>query len=171
MPSAGPEPYSAYLDRFEASLVHPLTQDGFRHWRSLLGERRFPTRADLEPTKIPRNLSQISLIDVVPQPLRFRIRLLGFHNRLHQGVVAEQDLGAVRPEQGRDRILARMDMVVKERRPIRGVYRYRPLSGTGRLIWAEVASCPFSEDGATVTGVVSFGADFDLPPPDLVEWP
>lgn len=164
--------FEQYLDRLDREFLHPLAQDGFRHWRSLLKGRRFPSRADLDPTAIPRNLAQISIVDVVGTPPGFHLRLLGHHNRLLQGVGPGDDIAQVHPSQGRDRILARLSRCVDERRPVRGVYRYAPLRSPGRQIWAEVASCPLSDDQETLAHVVSFGADFERPPVDpMVEWP
>ncbi len=164
--------FDHYLDRLDLEFLHPLARDGFRHWRGLLKGRRFPPRADLDPTAIPRNLAQISIVDVLHDPPGFRLRLLGHHNRLLQGAGPGDDIAQVHPSQGRDRILARLNRCVEERRPIRGVYRYAPLRNPGRLVWAEVASCPLSDDQRTVTHIVSFGADFDRQPAEtMVEWP
>jgi hypothetical protein len=163
--------YLAYLDSLDQAYLHPLAREGFNHWRGLLKGRRFPTRAEVDPTAIPRNLAQISVVDVDADPPGFRLRLLGHHNRLHQGVGPGDDLQAVQPSQGRDRILARLRLCVAEARPIRGVYRYLPLQGPG-AVWAEVATCPLSDDQQAVTHIISFGADFDAPPAaSLVEWP
>lgn len=169
--AAAPADSVAYLDWLDAALINPLAREGFRYWRGLLGDRRFPTKGELEPTQIPRNLNQITLIDVTRDPLRFRVRLLGFHNRQNQGIRAHTDMSEVKPEQGRDRILARLALVVEERRPVRGVYSYKKLAGGGQDAWAEVISCPLSEDGESVTGIVSFGSEFDQPPPGAREWP
>lgn len=163
--------YLAYLDILERSYLHPLAREGYRYWRSLLKGRRFPTRAEVDPTAIPHNLAQISVVDVAAGAPAFRLRLLGHHNRLHQGVKSGDDLQAVQPGQGRDRILARLRLCVEEARPIRGIYRYVPLQAQG-TVWAEVASCPLSDNQQAVTHIVSFGADFAAPPADaLVEWP
>jgi len=164
--------YLSYLDRLDREFLHPLAREGFRHWRGLLRGRRFPSRAELDPTVIPRNLAQISIIDVQGDPPVFRTRLLGHHNRVHQGVGPGDDLAEVRPGQGRDRILARLRLCVEQRRPIRGLYKYVPLKTQGAPVWAEVASCPLSDDSDAVTHIVSFGADFDAPPAGgAAEWP
>lgn len=166
------EAYSAYLDRIAADLKHPLVRDGFSHWRGLLQGRRYPFRNQLDPTSVPRTLSQISLIDVTGEPAGYRVRLIGHHTHLRQGIGQGDDLVSVRPDQGRDRILARIQMVLEQGQPVRGVYRYMPLFGPSTAIWAEVVSCPLTTDGTGISHVVSFGADFDAdPPPDLVEWP
>jgi hypothetical protein len=164
--------YLSYLDGLDQAYLHPLVREGFRYWRGLLRGRRFPSRAEVDPTAIPRNLAQISVVDVAVGPMEFRLRLLGHHNRLHQGVRSGDDLQDVPPAQGRDRILARLRLCVAEARPIRGIYRYVPLRTQGAAVWAEVASCPLSDDHRAVTHIISFGADFDVPPAgDLTEWP
>lgn len=164
--------YLAYLDGLDLAYLHPLAREGYRHWRGLLKGRRFPTRAEVDPTAIPRNLAQISVIDVASGPPGFRLRLLGHHNRLHQGVGPGDAIQDVAASQGRDRILARLRRCADEARPIRGVYRYVSLQPPRAEIWAEVASCPLSDDQQAVTHIISFGADFDAPPgASLVEWP
>jgi hypothetical protein len=49
----------------------------YRYWLALRGERRFPARADIEPTDIPHLLSGIMLLDVFYDPLDFEYRLIG----------------------------------------------------------------------------------------------
>lgn len=168
-----PQDAAGELDRLGRAFLHPLARAGFEYWRGLLRGRRLPARADLDPTAIPRNLSQISLIEIAGAPPAMRTKLLGHHIRLRQGIGPGDDLGAVRPEQGRERILARIRLCVEQARPVRGVYKYAPLYGSLPEVWAEVASCPLSDDGTRVDHVISFGADFEtgLPPPGLVEWP
>lgn len=170
-PVATREEYRAYLDSLDRACLHPLVREGFRHWRGLLNGRRFPGRAEVDPIAVPRSLPQISIVDVDPGATGFRLRLLGHHNRLFQGVRSGEDIQDVRPEQGRDRIVARLRLCAAEARPIRGVYRYKPVQAQA-AVWAEVVSCPLSDDQQSVTHIVSFGADFEEPPPgDLAAWP
>jgi hypothetical protein len=47
------------------------------YWLAKRGQRRMPSRWDIEPTEIPRLLRNLMLIDVFYAPLRFRYRLIG----------------------------------------------------------------------------------------------
>jgi hypothetical protein len=164
--------FAAYLDRLDGEFLSPSVRSGFKHWRSLQRGRRFPARGEFDPIAIRPQLDQISLLDVAQNPLRFRLRLVGQINRERQGLAAGGDISEVGVEQGRERILTRLRLCVAKRRPVRGTYRYSVLGGPERWVWAEVVSCPLSNDGAFVDHIVSFGADFDRqPPPGIKEWP
>jgi hypothetical protein len=47
------------------------------YWLAKRGERRMPSRWDINPTEIPRMLRNLMLIDVLYAPIRFRYRLIG----------------------------------------------------------------------------------------------
>jgi len=47
------------------------------YWLAKRGQRRMPSRQDIEPTEIPRLLRNVMLIDVLHDPARFRYRLIG----------------------------------------------------------------------------------------------
>lgn len=50
----------------------------FRYWVAARGEKRMPARADIDPVEMPiQLLSNLVLVDVVPDPLRFRYRVMG----------------------------------------------------------------------------------------------
>lgn len=47
------------------------------YWTTKRGQRRMPSRRDIDPTEIPRLLSNLMLIDVSRDPFRFGYRLIG----------------------------------------------------------------------------------------------
>ncbi|MFY7959009.1 MAG: PAS domain-containing protein, partial [Elsteraceae bacterium] len=47
------------------------------YWRSIAGERRFPSRADFDPIDVPQLLPYLTLVDVHPTPPCFVYRLVG----------------------------------------------------------------------------------------------
>ena len=49
----------------------------YRYWLSLKGDRSLPRRAELDPIDFAYALDNIMLIDVLRDPLRFRVRLHG----------------------------------------------------------------------------------------------
>jgi hypothetical protein len=55
----------------------PRGEVGLAYWQTLRRGRRIPSRADLDPTEIPRLLPGVILVDVERQPLDFRYRLVG----------------------------------------------------------------------------------------------
>ncbi len=62
-------------------LAEPLASAKLRelrdYWLSARGERRMPSRRDIDPIAIPKLLPFIVLTDVLQDPLRFRYRLIG----------------------------------------------------------------------------------------------
>jgi len=171
--SATDPDYAAYLGRVRSAILSPTVRAGFDHWTSLLRGRRFPKRREIDATAIARQLLHVSLINVRTGPSPFVARLAGEYVRKRQGIgpgtrIAEE-VGA---EQARDRVVKRLWMCVEERRPIRGLYLYRPLDKPHARIWVESVACPLSDDGEAVDCIVTFGADHDFKvPPGAKEWP
>ena len=48
-----------------------------RYWDERRGGRQFPARADIDPIEMRELLGNVLLVDVLREPLRFRIRLHG----------------------------------------------------------------------------------------------
>jgi hypothetical protein len=55
----------------------PLVREAWAYWNLKRGNRRMPSRKDIDPVEIPRLLSSTALVDVLRDPLDFRFRLLG----------------------------------------------------------------------------------------------
>jgi hypothetical protein len=55
----------------------PLVQEAWNYWNQKRGDRRMPSRKDIDPVEIPCLLSSTALVDVLRDPLDFRFRLLG----------------------------------------------------------------------------------------------
>jgi hypothetical protein len=171
---AAGEDLAAYLARLRTDILSPTVRAGFDHWVSLLAGRRFPRRREIDPTAIARQLLHVTLIDVRPgDGSPFVARLAGEYVRKRQGIgVGTRIADQVGMDQARERVVARLSQCVKERRPVRGLYLYRPLDRPRTRIWVEAVACPLSDDGAVIDCIVTFGADHDFkPPPDAKEWP
>lgn len=56
---------------------HPDLQRLYDYWHSRRGARRYPARSDLDPVEFSFALGNVTLIDVLYEPLRFRFRLMG----------------------------------------------------------------------------------------------
>lgn len=65
------------MDTFVEKIRRPMLRRVYEHWTALRGGREFPARADLDPLDIGFALGNITLIDVLHDPLRFRYRLHG----------------------------------------------------------------------------------------------
>ena len=64
--------------RNAAELSEPVLQDFFAYWDDVRGERRFPSRGDIDPIRMPVPiLPHLVLIDVLPDIGSFRYRLVG----------------------------------------------------------------------------------------------
>lgn len=65
------------MSEFREQLAEPLLQQIYDYWDSLRAGRRMPARKDIDPTRVPRHLPNLMLIDVLQDPRRFRYRLVG----------------------------------------------------------------------------------------------
>jgi hypothetical protein len=59
--------------------AHPLLRLLCDYWDGKRGERQMPARDDIDPIDFAFALGNIILVDVLPDPMRFRIRLHGTH--------------------------------------------------------------------------------------------
>ncbi len=62
-----------------ADTTDPRLRQIHAYWLSRRGDRRMPSRADIDATDIPQLLPFILLIDVLEEPRDFRFRLAGTH--------------------------------------------------------------------------------------------
>jgi hypothetical protein len=58
-------------------IIEPRLRRFFDYWVVRKGDRRFPARRDIDPLDFPYALGSIMLLDVLRDPLRFRVRLHG----------------------------------------------------------------------------------------------
>jgi hypothetical protein len=49
----------------------------YSYWLAKRGQRRMPSRKDIDPTEIPKLLPNLMLVDVSHNPMKFRYRLVG----------------------------------------------------------------------------------------------
>jgi len=156
------------LDQVREEILSPSVRDGFDYWVALCAGRRFPTRREIDPTAIPRQLLKISLVDVSRDPLDFRIRLVGQHVRDRMGAMAGKRVAeTVAPGQGLEKLLSRYSRCATEERPIRALFRFTSLIPPHDEIWVEAVSCPLAGEAPDrVDHIVTFAADSDFPAPD-----
>lgn len=150
-----------------AGILSPSVAHGVRYWNELRGDRPFPSRREIDPTAIPRELLRITLVDVSYDPIDFRIRLVGQHVRDRMGAMAGKRVAdTVQPGQGLQNLLSRYSRCALERRPVRALFRFTSLLPPHDRIWVEAVSCPLAGDDADrVEHIVTFAADSDFPEP------
>jgi hypothetical protein len=62
---------------FVEQIRRPMLRRLYAYWDERRGDRAFPARADIDPLDMGFALGNISLVDVLHEPLRFRYRLHG----------------------------------------------------------------------------------------------
>jgi hypothetical protein len=67
------------IDAVRAAVVDPLLQRLYDYWHERRASRPMPSRSDIDPVDMRFILGNILLIDVLPEPRRFYIRLHGTH--------------------------------------------------------------------------------------------
>ena len=141
-----------YLLEPAAGIRDPRLARLYAYWLDRKGSRRFPARRDLDPIDLRYILGHLLLIDVVPGPRRFRVRLHGSEitARVHYDLTGKF-LDELPDPVYRDYVLRRCGGLVASGEPL--VIR-RDRSIDGRLRPYEALWLPFSEDGANVTMLV-----------------
>src|SRR5260221_12531678 len=75
--AAPAEPRAVLVGGDPAIVSEARVLEFHRYWLARRGERRFPARADIEPTDIPHLPVGIMLLEVHYEPLDFEYRLIG----------------------------------------------------------------------------------------------
>ncbi len=152
---------------FRAQLVVPEQRQLYDYWLDRSAGRKMPTRADIQPTKIPRILPAISLIDIHDELGKSRIRLAGtrlreIYDREITGMCIEDlDWG-----DKRDYWLASYRRTVQEGVPTQGIIR-GPRNHKEHLVqyWLKL---PLSiEDGGEIKIILCF--DYFMPASERLE--
>ena len=121
----------------------------YQYWLEKKGQRRFPTRRDIDPVDFPYVLGHVILFDVLRDPLRFRIRVHG----TEMVAVAGYDLTGKFVDDlpitdFRRYVLARCESMLRQGEPLL-VRHNRTLDGRQRRY--EAVWLPLSDDGQQVT--------------------
>jgi hypothetical protein len=129
-------------------IAEPRLQKLYAYWSAARGDRRLPARRDIDPVDLSYALGHIMLVDVLRDPLRFRVRLHGTEMAMR----ADYDLtGKLLDElplsDFRDYVIERCRQLVESGQPLR-VQQERSIGG--RLHGYEAVWLPLSEDGTTV---------------------
>lgn len=142
---------------------HPDMLWMHNYWVEKCGDRRMPSRADIDPSELKRHLPHITLVDVVDDERRYVYRLVG---------TREVELRGYDPT-GRSVMdayfasslaaaLANYDTVRETRTPL---YVADPFQVVDRYIGEEDLFLPLSNDGDRVNMIMVFSIMRDLDRP------
>jgi hypothetical protein len=121
----------------------------YDYWRDKCGARRFPARRDIDPLEFRYLLGEIMMVDVLQEPLRFRVRLHGANLAARAGYdMTGKMLDELPGPEYRVYVLERCRGLVENGEPL-ATKHDRLLDS--RLWRYEALWLPFSEDGAAVS--------------------
>jgi hypothetical protein len=127
---------------------HPRLRRLCEYWLARCAGRRFPARKDIDPLEFPYILGDIMLVDVLRNPLRFRVRLHGTNMVVRAGYdMTGKLLDQLPGPEYREHVLVRCQRLVEVGEPLATVHD-RVLDD--RLWRYEVVWLPFSDDGAEI---------------------
>ncbi len=131
------------------ALRSPVNQFGYDYWKQKRGERRMPTRRDIDPAEITKILPHVLLLDVQQDPLDFRYRLIGTKmdehmSRRYTGMWMSE-IAHQRPP---SRIWANCRQVAQSGLPLSGDTPY--VGKNKEFLTTEDLIMPLSDDDATV---------------------
>jgi hypothetical protein len=142
---------------------HPDIRAMAAYWRQKAGNRRMPSRTDIEPGDIKAFLPRITLVDVVPDARRYVYRLVGTEEVASRGndptgrSVAEAFFAASAEES-----LGYYDYVARHAEPY--CYRGDYQAPDGEPEKQDVIFLPLSEDGERVNMILVFYYDYTFHP-------
>ena len=141
----------------------PGVHEFYRYWLDLRGDRRFPSRRDVDPTAIPHLLPNVLLLDIHRDPLDFEYRLIG------DEIVTR--LGAQKGRRVRQACLMNVSSsayrnycaVVEAGAPqfLEGLAT--TACPDGRRVVLSRVHCPLSSDGETIDKIISYVAFLPWP--------
>lgn len=129
----------------------PRLEQAYLYWRERAAGRAMPSRADIDPTEIPKLLPDVMLVERV-EATRYRYRLIGTENARAHGVNATgRFLDEVLP--GPDyaaHVLALYDECVATQRPLYSECLFLSPGRRDPERHTKVLFMPLSPDGETV---------------------
>jgi hypothetical protein len=128
----------------------------YHYWLARRGNRRFPSRRDIEPTDIPHLLSGIVLLDVYYDPHDFEYRLIG-------GEVVKRSGNLKGKRVRRASLLNAASMAYRYYCDVVEIGIPQFLEGTaisayrpGRPTLVSRVYCPLSDDGERISKLISY---------------
>ena len=131
----------------------PDLQRLYQDWDRRRRGREFPARSDFDPLDLRYILGSLSLIDVLRDPPRFRIRLHATNVVDRAGMDLTGRFIDEMPEERRKTAAAHYERVIAERAPVARLYEHRPIDE--RMWNCEILVLPLASDGATIDMLMS----------------
>jgi hypothetical protein len=129
----------------------------FAYWAALRAPGRLPARRDIDPASFKRHLPTVSLIDVIGEPLDFRMRLAGTGLfNVYGREITGRRLADVYSGPTIDYWRSELAEVVRERRPAVGAHNlaWRGASHLS-ILWLRL---PLASNGRDVDMILGFDA-------------
>ena len=121
----------------------------YEYWLAKKGTRRLPGRADIDPLDFPYILGNVMLLDVVHEPLRFRVRVHGTEMVMRAGYeLTGKFLDDLPITDYRRYVRERCEGLVRDGEPLL-IRHNRALDGRTRRY--EAIWLPFADDGERVS--------------------
>jgi hypothetical protein len=140
-----------------SSVAARAHEELFAYWAGLRRSGRLPGRPDIHPAHFKRHLPTVSLIDVVREPLDFRVRLAGTDlYGVYGREITGNTLGEVYSQSAADYWREELTKVVRDRRPAVGVHSMA-WRGAAHLstLWIRL---PLASNGADVDMIMGYDA-------------
>ncbi|HYL33824.1 MAG TPA: PAS domain-containing protein [Stellaceae bacterium] len=121
----------------------------YRDWDTRRGGRSFPARADFDPLELRYILGNLSLVDVLRDPLRFVFRLHASTNAARLGAdLTGKELAEMPTVAEPDRVRRQYELVISSRAP---QVQQRQGTFANSQHWEfEVLVLPLSTDGESI---------------------
>jgi len=141
-------PFEKHLTSADG-IEDPRLRRLYEYWAAKKGDRRFPSRADIDPLEFGYVLGHILLLDVVHNPLRFRVRVHGTQMVMRVGYdMTGKFMDDLPINDYRRYVRKRCEGLVRDGEPLL-VRHNRTLDDRTRRY--EAVWLPFSEDGQSVS--------------------
>lgn len=131
-------------------------------WQSKLNGRDLPLRSDIPPEELKQWMGNLALCEVEPDPLRFRLRLVGTRIRDYDGAdYTGRYLDEVLSPAIRPIVLSQWRRCVESRRPV--LVHHREKDPIGRPVVIDKLFLPVSMHGESVDQVfvyIEVGGDW-----------
>ena len=143
------DPRVISLRDYPSEIKEPRLQRLYSYWLERSGSRRLPARRDIDPVDFPYILAHLMLIDVLRNPLRFRVLVHGTERvRRSEFDLTGKLLDELPTPEYRKYAIERCVGLVESAQPTLVHYAH---TLDDRLYRYEAMWLPLSEDGATVT--------------------
>jgi hypothetical protein len=133
---------------FRAQIRHPDLRRLFDYWQSRRAGRKYPARADIDPIEFSFALGNVTLVEVLYDPVRFRFRLMGTLMAQRVGQDLTGRMVEELPEAGyRNVLMSAYQRTINTGEPNTAIYEQ---TIEGKRYEFEVLRLPLADDGQTI---------------------